>query len=139
MSRHGITRIDEQAPKASQARRRRPPITVADEDGLPETPTVPSRPERVLALAVIFQALMDLQYRLADTRDRYTAAAFLTGYEQYADIRAFWCQVAEVTPAQLEAQARAKYGPQIHRALLAQAPRVDLRRRRWRSKQVAHV
>lgn len=139
MSRHGLTRIDEQAPKAPTHRRRRPPITTADEDGLLDVPKVPSRPERVLALAVIFQALMDLQFRLAETRDRYTAAAFLTGYEQYADIRAFWCQVADVSPAQLEAQARAQYGPQIHRALLAQAPRVDLRRRRWRSKQVAHV
>lgn len=116
-------------------------VRAPEEDALPEVPRRPSPPERVLALAVIFQALLDLELRAMDPGPRYTAAAFLTGHPDYVAIRDFWCAVADVDPAQLAAQAWADYARQIHGALLYRAPRIDTRRNRRRrpAEAGAHV
>lgn len=96
-------------------------------DDVRVTPERPLRAERALALAVVHQALTDLTTRPCIAgkrldqqrfvRQRHGAALFLTGdptrktdEASYADLRAFWCGLADVTPEALEARVWAQHG-----------------------------
>jgi hypothetical protein len=120
----------------------RRPVPVDVEDALlpgaerePEAP-----PERLLALSVIWQAVSDLQqYRLGApvTEDHYSAAAFLTGREEYLPTLMFWCQVAHVDAEAVTARAWRQMRPRLASALRYGPPAV--RKRGPKSRTVAHV
>lgn len=100
-------------------------------------------PERALGLAVIHQAIVDLTAKPLSGPQRYGAALFLAGDPKrkgreasYADMRAFWCGLADVTPEVLEARVWRQHGAML-RYVLTHPPetpsskwRALLRRRR---------
>lgn len=88
----------------------RRPVTIDMDDAfLPDAAKAPEAPpERLLALSVIWQAVLDLQtLRLGRPAEahHYTAAAFLTGREDYLPTLRFWCQVAHVDAEAVTARA----------------------------------
>lgn len=123
---------------------KRPVVTSMDiEDMVRTREGSEELPERALGLAVIHQAIVDLTAKPLSGPQRYGAALFLTGDPKrkaheasHADMRAFWCGLANVAPEALEARVWAKHGPML-RYVLAHPPETPsskwrelLRRRR---------
>ena len=105
---------------------RRPVVVDTDTDFLPVAPAAPEAPpERVLALSVIYQAVADVRaLRLGYQPDEYhySAAAFLTGREDYRIMLRFWCQVADIDAGDVTARAWRDMRTRLAVALRYQAP-----------------